>query len=85
MRARVSPSIGEGADGGAAGAVEHAQQRALGGDGGGGRRVVERRDELGGAGVVGADFDADGALRGGGRKRRGVEIGGDLVLPGRGG
>ncbi len=70
----------DGADGGAAGAVERGKQRPFGMDRDAGRGVVQRRDEAGGASVACPDFEADGALG----RRRGkqlrIEIGCYFVL-----
>ena len=70
LRGRRRRASANGADGGAAGAVECARagrvRRAP-------RCVVgawsSGRDQLGGAGVAAADFEADGALRGGRREQ----------------
>src|SRR5688500_10495341 len=67
--------VADDADGGPARAVEGREQSALGMHCGRGSDVVQRGDELGGPGVVGADLEADRALCWGGREMLGVEIG----------
>ena len=57
----------------AAGAVEHGQEGALGGERGRGVGVVDRGDAARGCGVVGARLDADRALADRGQKFVDVE------------
>src|SRR6185437_8115091 len=77
----LAVKAGDGADGGAARAVERPEQRSLRQHGCRGRRVVERRNQVGGALVGLADFEADGTLCRGRREPIGIEIGCYLGLP----
>jgi len=61
------------ADGNLAASAEGAEGGALGGDGEAGVGVVEEVDRFAGGGVVGANFDGEGALSGGGAEVVGVE------------
>jgi hypothetical protein len=70
---RCDVELAEGGDGSVATGFEAAEEGAFGGDGEARRRVVERGEELGEAGVVGADFQAQGPLAGGGQHAVEVE------------
>ncbi len=67
--------VADDADGGAAGAVEGGEEGAFGVDGGSGRRVVQRGDELGGAGIVGRGFRCRWRPGRGRGETLGIEIG----------
>jgi hypothetical protein len=68
-----------GAEGNLAAALERAEERAFGDDRAACLCVVEFFERDGSFGVVGAAFDADGALADGGEKRLGGENFGDAV------